>query len=336
MDYGFLKDKRILVTGGTGLIGYNLVHELLSQPVSKVFVTGRTLQKLQSTFESVRADERLILVQHNAADPIPDVVSGLDLVFHAAGPMERNIVQNYPVDVILPNILGTIHLLELLKKEKKESGKQGRMVIFSSVTVYNNISDADRSVGEEETNHAISLDAPSACYSESKRMSEVIARSYARQYGLDVVMARFSTVYGYTHNIPDTAFFEFVRKAVAGETIVLNGTGLPRRDNIFIGDAISGLLTLAGKGTSGEAYNVSSGGDLDNFAAVDEIAEVIARETASILNRPAVEVRTGGNAPRRAGLILDNAKLKALGWKPLVSMPEGINDTVRKYLEAKK
>lgn len=327
MDLKYFQDKRVLVTGGTGLIGYNLSKWLLNMPIAKLFVTGRSFSKLASTFNELR-DERLILVEHDAYAPIPTEINDIDFIFHAAGPMERDIVLNKPVNVVLPNIVGTINLLELLRQQKEERKRDSRIVIFSSVTVYNNGTDRDISVKETDTCEACSLDAPNSCYAESKRMSEVIAKSYFKQYGVDVVVARFSTVYGFTKNIPNTAFFEFIHKALAGESIALNGTGFPRRDNIYIDDAINGLLTIVCHGSGGESYNISSGGDLDNYAAVDEIAHVIAEVVSEISGKEAVEVITDEKQPRKPGLALDNSKLKSLGWNIQSSMREGIKMTI--------
>jgi nucleoside-diphosphate-sugar epimerase len=212
---------------------------------------------------------------------------------------------------------------------------QNRTVIFSSLTVYRNSTDVDFSASEEMTNNADTLDSTSACYSESKRMSEVIAKSYEKQFGLDVVIARFSTVFGYTKNIPDTAFYEFIRKAWNGETLVVNKAGLPRRDNIYMSDAISGLIDVALKGECGEAYNISSNGEHENFVSVDEIAQIISNAVAEIKGESAKEVKVGDGTPctnRIPGLLVNNMKLKSLGWNLQVSFKEGVKETIQRMM----
>ena len=329
--------KNILVTGATGLIGYNLVCRLLNEGVSTLYATGRSIKKLNSTFEDYSDKKNLVLLAHDAATSLPAEIKDIEYIFHAAGPMERDIVMNRPVDVILPNIIGSINCLEFLRKQEDETGKKGRMVMFSSVTVYDNPTKEDYVAQEDVTNYAISLDAPTACYAESKRMTEVIAKSYVRQYGIDAVIARFSTVYGFTKNIPNTAFFEFINCAKNGQDIVLKGNGMPRRDNIYVEDAINGLLLIALKGTSGESYNVSTNGDKDNFAAVDEIAEQITEVTASLLGKPSINViKPFHNEKRRPGLLLSNNKLKELGWKIDTPHKDGIKKTIERIIIAQK
>ena len=327
-----INNKRVLITGATGLIGVNLVDRLMATG-NTVFVTGRSKEKLERTFAEYGETGRLVAIQHDAADPIPVEISDIDYIFHAAGPMERDIVMNKPVSVVLPNVLGTINCLEFLRKQESEVGKKGRFIAFSSVTVYANPTDRDYVAYEDDTTHAISLDQPYACYAESKRMTEVITRSYQRQYGIDVVIARFSTLYGWCRNIPNTAFFEFINKALAGEDIVLNGFGIPRRDNIYVDDAINGLITIASKGASSEVYNISSNGDLGNFVAVDEIAQIIAEETAKIKGCDPVKVITPNpNATRKPALVLSNSKLKKLGWVVNFEQRIGVRTTIKKII----
>lgn len=325
-----LKNQRILITGATGLIGSNLAERLL-QDGNVLYVTGRNKKKLDLTFEEYLNSGQLYTIEHDASEPIPAVIKDIDFIFHAAGPMERDVVMNKPVSVIMPNILGTIHCLEFLKNQAEVTGKKGRMIVFSSVTVYANPTNEDYTAIESDTTHAIFLEQLYACYAESKRMAEVIAQSYRRQYGIDIVIARFSTVYGYCKNIPNTAFFEFIKKAISGEDIVLNGSGMPRRDNIYVDDAVEGLIVMAERGLSGEAYNISSNGDLGNFASVDEIALIITQEVSKLTGGREVKIITPSMySERNPGLKLSNYKLKELGFEIRYSHFSGVRETLIK------
>ena len=317
--------KTILVTGATGLIGSNLVDKLMTMKPAKVIVTGRNEKKLVSTFTDYVDKENFMIVQHDAANPIPVGVQGVDYIFHAAGPMEREIVLNKPVNVLLPNVLGLINLMEFLRNQEASTGIKARIIVFSSVTVYNNPGIDDYDAVESDTTHAVSLDAPTACYAESKRMSEVIARSYIKQYNVDAVIARFSTVYGPTKNVPDTAFYEFVRKSNNGEDIMVNSPAAPRRDNIYVDDAIEALICVALSGKTGEAYNISSGGELGNYAAVDEIAKVAAK----VAGKGTHVIYKTEEGAKKGGMTLNNNKLKSLGWSLRFSMEAGIAETIK-------
>ncbi len=318
------ENKTVLITGASGLIGSNLVDRLMQSDVAKLVVTGRSKSKLEKTFPEYVGNKVFQVIEQDASMPYPEEIKDVDYIFHAAGPMERNIVMNYPVSVILPNVLGTINTLEFLRKQEAETGRKGRAIIFSSVTVYNNPTKEDYVAVEDETNYAQSLDAPTACYSESKRMSEVIAKAYVKQFGVDAVIARFSTVYGPTRNVPDTAFYEFIKKSMAGEDIIVNSNAAPRRDNIYVDDAIAGLIALTLKGITGESYNISSNGELGNYAAVDEIAQIAAK----VANQGSVVNYKDKVDANKAGLIMENSKLKKLCWGIDYPMDEGILRTI--------
>lgn len=231
--------------------------------------------------------------------------------------------------MIRANTLGLVNCLELLKQQALRTGLRGRLVGFSSVTVYGNVEANDRCVTEKDTKISEGLETDRAAYAESKRMSEVIIQAYRKQYHIDAVIARLSTVYGDTYFRPETAFFEFMEKAAAGEDIILNSSEAGRRDNIFVDDAVDGLLTIAEKGLEGEVYNVSSNGELGNFAAVDEIAELVVHIANQQNPDRKIEVvfKNGRKNIRLPGVLLDNEKLKKLGWKLQTNMEQGLKDT---------
>ena len=325
--------KTVLITGATGLLGTHLVKKLLGYEDCKIIALGRNLQKLSEVFENYHGLGELKLMEGDVAEKMPQVDREIDFIFHAASPIAGDVIRNYPVSVIKPNILGTINCLEYLKKEKEEKGRNASMVVFSSATVYANLTEEDYCVSEKETSVADTLDAANAPYCESKRMAEVIARSYAKQYGVNVFIARFSYLYGYSKQAPNTAFYEFINKAVNGESLLLNSSSAPRRDNIFVDDAIDGLLCLCEKGNAGESYNISSGGDKGNFAAIDEIAHAIAASANKNVEGACVNVSFREKAERRKpGLMLANTKLKALGWSIGNSLEAGIEKTLKAYL----
>jgi len=166
-------------------------------------------------------------------------------------------------------------------------------------------------------------------------MVEVLSLAYAKQYSLDVVIARFAYVYGYTACKPNTAFYQFVDTALGGNDIVFRGAGFGRRDNIFIQDAVHGVMTIAEKGESSKIYNVSSGSDMNNFAAIDEMADLIAtcvNELVEPDNKILVIMPKTATNSRVGGIILDNSKLKSLGWKIETNLEDGIKNIIKAYM----
>lgn len=322
--------KTVLVTGASGLIGSNLVERLLLFSGIHVIALGRNIARMERVFRRQLRNPALKLMEHDVSVPLPPSLGVLDYVFHAAGPISGKIIRTEPVSVVSANLKGLVNCLDYLERQKSDSGCNGTLLVFSSATVYGNQHQEQVALGEQETMMAEVLDSPTAPYSESKRMVEVIARAYAAQYGLVVKIARFSYVYGYCEIAPATAFYEFIKKALNGEDLVFKQSGFARRDNIFIDDAVAGILHVCEHGTSGEAYNVSSNGEGGNFAAIDEIAAEISK-SANADGVRNVRVIVPNSNVRGVGFLLDNTRLANLGWQVSTSLSDGVRAVFDAY-----
>jgi len=249
----------------------------------------------------------------------------IDVVFHAASPTARDTIRDYPIEVIKPNVFGTKYILDGLVDQQKATGVKGRAVIFSSMAVYGLNPPADIVVSESDVMYFDSLEHRNASYAESKRMVELIAQAYVKQFGIDAVIVRPSGIYGNIMYPPETAFYEFIGKAISRQDIQIEANDIPKRDNIYIDDTISALLVILQHGKSGETYNISSGGDLKNYAALDEIAGMIANISNEIFaDKITMSYKSPANVPRKPGIFIKNDKLKALGWEVKTSLADGI------------
>lgn len=334
----YFNESTILVTGATGLIGSNLVHKLMEIGGIKVIANGRSQDKLQTIFEDYIDSPLFSTYAHDVSSPFELPNYNIDYIFHAASPLENKIIKNEPLNVINPNIFGTINCLNFLLNQYQNIGLKGRLILFSSVTVYANYSNENLIVKETDTNVTDKIENISASYSQSKRMSEVIANAYKKQYNSDIVSARLSTVYGDSKFKPETAFFEFIKNAISGEDISVNNPLVAKRDNIYVDDVINALLVLAEKGDSGDVYNVSSNNELGNFASVYDIAKAIVDITNQFrksknLNDIKLISPSRDLTKITPGLILDNSKLKTLGWNLKTSLSDGLYKTIMKNIE---
>lgn len=323
-----IEDSVVLVTGATGLIGSNLVERLLDLG-AYVIAVGRSKDKLEKCFALNPHYSRLNIIEHDMSQRLPDFKEKIDYIFHAASPIAGNIIKTNPVSVILPNLIGTLNCLDLLKNQEKKDGIRGRIIIFSSATVYG-MDNSSRTVFEDDTTLADSLDAINAPYSESKRMIEVLAKAYSKEYNVSTVIARLAYVYGYTYFMPNTAFYEFIQDALHGRDIVLNSNCAPKRDNIYVKDAVEGLLAIAQYGKDGESYNVSSNGDGNNYLAVDELAHIIASNAKYNIRVTFSNIVPGDRKP---GICQNNDKIKELGWTVKYNIQSGICETLQLYMK---
>lgn len=320
--HNIFKNKTVLVTGASGLIGSNLVNRIMQYEDVKMIVAGRNKTKLEKVFAKHLDNGRFYILEHDINNPIPESVGHIDYLYHAASPISGEIIQNEPVSVISTNLTGLLNCLNYLKTQEKP----GELIVFSSATVYGKSTEGDELAKESDTQIADSLDHPNAPYSESKRMIEVIARAYSKQYGINVKIARFSYVYGYTASAPKTAFYSFIAKAINKEDLVFQKSGFARRDNIYINDAIEGILYINEYGQLGEVYNVSACNDGGNFAAIDEMANIITEVADN-----GCKVVIAPSSDRAGGILLDNTKLKSLGWNIKTPLKEGIKETFNGY-----
>lgn len=329
--------KTVLITGATGLIGSNLVDRFMQIENVNVIALSHSKDKLNMVYSKYKNASNFQIVVQDVCDPLLKDMPPLDYVFHAAGSISRETIKNQPISIIRPNIFGTISLLEYLKRQKEEKGIIGKIVVFSSATVYGVPSGNIRSFGEKDTEFSEQLHSITAPYSEAKRMAEVISLAYYRQHQLDVMIVRPSYVYGFTPFAPNTAFYEFVRKVSMGEDIVLENPNAPKRDYIYIDDFVDGLITVATHGKIGETYNISSNGDYGNFASIHEIAHTIITE-ANLLIKTSKQLCIKYNTPPKEckeGVLLKNAKLKEFGWHITYPLEIGIRKTIEKYKRIK-
>ena len=328
----FYVRKTVIVTGASGLIGSHLIEQLMKIDGVYVIAMSRNEKKLKAIFGKYLLSSRLTILAHDISLPFPQIDRSVDFIFHAASPISGQSILESPVDVIEANIIGTKNCLEFLKNQQISTGIRGRLAVFSSATIYANEGERDRIVSEEETSIVDVLDAPSAPYSESKRMTEVLVKAYYKQYNVDSVIARCSYVYGYSYFAPNTAFYEFIDRACAGKNILIKNGNMAKRDNIYVDDVVEGMLYLGTYGESANSYNLSSGGEMGNFVAADEMAyiivETINREFGSNVE---IHYETAKCQSRKPGIILDNSKIKSLGWSPKTSIEQGILETIKKY-----
>ena len=327
MMYNNFENKNILITGATGLIGRFLTMYLLDEGAN-VYILGRDEKKIIDVFNESLNNSRFHYFITDISHAIPSMDFEVDYIFHAASPISGEFIKNKPVDTIMANINGTKNCLELLKKKQ-----HGRMIIFSSATVYGKY-DEDFLCDENSTNRADNLNSLQAPYSESKRMIEVMARAYSSQYNVDTVRARISYAYGFCVNPPKTAFYEFINLAMNSEDIILMNPNSSQRDNIYVEDVVEGLLLIAEKGITGEAYNISTGEY--GFCAMDKIAQLIIDSVhKSDIHSNSKLIFYTPLDKRLPGIMLDNSKIKALGWEPKYSIEEGIYKTVKDFLNLK-
>ena len=202
------------------------------------------------------------------------------------------------------------------------------MLLTSTFEVYGSIDDV--SSYREDMSGVIDQTVLRNGYPESKRCCELLLRSYADEYNVNAVIVRLPSVYGPTMLKSDSkAHAQFIKNALKHENIVLKSKGEQRRTYCYVVDAVSGILKVLFDGVKGEVYNISNENSVASIADVAHSCAEIAG-TKVIFDMPD-EIEAKGFS-RSKDCILDNTKLKSLGWSAQYSLHDGLMETIG-YLE---
>jgi dTDP-glucose 4,6-dehydratase len=312
---------RVVVTGGAGFIGSHYVRSLLGGRYPGMTDTTVTVvDKLTyagnlTNLESVAGSSRFSFIRADITDraAVDDVLAGADAVVHFAAEshVDRSIAG--AADFVLTNVLGTQTLLEASR-----TAGVGRFVHVSTDEVYGSIDS-----GSWPETHPLEPNSP---YSASKAGSDLIARAYARTYGIDVCVTRCSNNYG-PYQFPEKVIPLFVTNLLEGRPVPLYGDGGNVRDWLHVDDHCRGIQLVLEQGRSGEVYNIGGGTELSNRELTERLLEACGADWSRV---SLVPDRLGHD--RRYSV--DISKISAeLGYAPQVGFTEGLAATVRWYAE---
>lgn len=264
-----LHNSTVLVTGATGLIGSEIVLGFLAANRIKnlnirVVALVRNYKKAQEIFKNVLTRKELEIVVQDINDEISYEMD-VDYIIHcASNTSSENMLKN-PVDTILTNINGTKNALDFGVKKIVKS-----FVYLSSIEAYG-VLNKDGTIKEEELGY-LDLSSPRSSYPESKRMCENLCISYAKQFGINVKIARLTQTFGAGVNSDDKRVFaQFVRSIINNQDIILHTKGLSSKSYCYLTDACSAILCILLKGKSEEFYNIANPSTKKSIKAIAEM-----------------------------------------------------------------
>jgi dTDP-glucose 4,6-dehydratase len=308
----------LLVTGAAGFIGSNFVR-MVAQGRLKEFSGLKVLDKLtyaglEENLEGVSVIPSYAFIQGDICDPkqvraLLDEVDGV-INFAAESHVDRSILGS--VDFVQTNIVGVHVLLEAIRA----SGRNIRFLQVSTDEVYGSI----KSGSWTEDSPLL----PNSPYSASKASGELLARSYHRTHGVDVVITRCSNNYG-THHFPEKLIPLFITNLFEGKKVPLYGTGENVRDWLHVDDHCRGIYSVLMNGRSGEVYNIGGGRELTNNEITSLILEAIGARESSI---DYVEDRKGHDLRYSVDWTKIN---RELGYEPQVKFEDGLRETIQWY-----
>lgn len=339
------RSMNILVTGGAGFIGSNLVHHLLGHsehqvpfPVHQVINFDKlTYAGSLENLKNVRDDPRHVFIKGDIADShaVRRVFEDyeVDSVMHLAAESHVDRSIDRPDDFIRTNVMGTFTLLEefrrYLTNTPAEDTKKRIFLHVSTDEVFGSLAATD-SPFTEETPYA-----PNSPYSATKASSDHLARAWCQTYNLPVITTYCSNNYG-PFQFPEKLLPRMIRRASQDESLPVYGDGSHVRDWLHVSDHCHALALALARGEPGGTYAIGGQAERTNLQVVSAIVRTVQELAPTLSIRSAEELIAfvadrPGHDQRYA---VDSTRIRdELGWRPSHSFESGLRETVAWYLK---
>ena len=307
---------KTFVTGGAGFIGSNFINHVLglSKDYSVVNYDKLTYAGNLANLESVARNPQYTFIKGDICDAaaVEAAMDGCQTVVHFAAEshVDRSIYE--PAPVIQTNVTGTFVLLQIARKLNIK-----KFIHVSTDEVY-----GDMMPGAfADENSPLQ---PSSPYSASKAGSDLIVRSYVRTFDFPAVITRASNNYG-PFQFPEKFLPLMITNALDGKPLPIYGDGKQERDWLHVRDHCRGILAVLERGRIGEVYNIGGLDVLENLTLARRLLKATGK-TEALLSY--VKDRPGHD--RRYALRCDKIE-RELGWKPSISLEDGLRQTIDWY-----
>ena len=322
-------NKKVVVTGGLGFIGSNLIELLLEKKFKVINIDKATYSANFYNIKEFKKNKNYFFykVDINNKKRILNILKKHkpDGLFNLAAETHVDRSIDAPDVFIKSNILGVFNLLEAIKKYKTIK-KKFKMVHISTDEVYGDILNPNKRSKENDSYK------PSSPYSASKASADHLIMSYVRTFKLPIVISNCCNNYGPRQH-PEKLIPKVIFNIQNNLNIPVYAKGLNSREWIYVKDHSAALLTIFKKGIIGESYNVGSGKNLKNLEIVKTLLNLFKKEKKTIKSKIQFVKDRPGHDFRYA---LNSTKIrKKLGWKNNISIQKGLSNTINWYLNNK-
>lgn len=316
-----LNSAKFLITGATGLIGSTLVRCLLALNKDiQITCPIRNLKKVKAIYgeevETIRFIECDLLTYLNKLTE----EDGFKYIIHCASPTSGKYMTEHPVDTYMLAIDSTRAILEYARKVQTD------VVYVSSLEYYGQNFD-DAMITENMQGFVNSTDSRSS-YPLGKRAAEYLCVAYAKQFDVNVKVARLTQTFGAGVSADDNRVFaQFARSVIEGKNIVMHTKGESAKPYCYTIDCVSAILYILLKGEKGEAYNVAN---QETYISIKDMANFLCTHFNPQLKVVIEEHPEMGYAPVTK-LNLSTEKLKSLGWLPRYGLYEMFDRLIKSF-----
>ena len=319
--------RKIIVTGGLGFIGSNLIDLLISKNYFVINIDKVTYSSNFYNTKEHKKSKKYKFIKCDIGDrKLESIIYQIKPIgiFNLAAETHVDRSIDNPKNFIQSNILGTFNLLECFKKYSKKN--KSKLIHISTDEVYGDIL-----TGRSSENYPY---LPSSPYAASKASSDHLVSSYVRTYRIPAIITNCSNNYGPKQH-PEKLIPKLIYNILNNKPLPIYGKGKNSREWIFVKDHCEALLKVFIKGKIGEFYNIGSNKNLNNLEVTKEILKVSKNLTKLGKKVKILFVKDRPGHDKRYALNSNKIK-NTLNWKPKTSFRQGIKLTLDWYYKNKK
>lgn len=304
--------NRIVVTGGAGFIGANLCRKLLENEDNYVICMDNLYTGCESNIEELKDHKRFEFIKHNIIEPI-DIEC--DEIYNLACPASPPHYQKSPTYTTKTCVLGILNMLELATKN------DAKVMQFSTSEVY-----GDPIVHPQVESYWGNVNPVGirSCYDEGKRVAETLCFDYNREFGTKIKVIRIFNTYGPFMDTEDgRVISNMVIQALKGEDVTIYGDGTQTRSFCYVDDLVKGIIQMMDSADDFVGpVNLGNPGEF----TIRELADLVINMTASTSKIIYLPLPSDDPIKRKPDITLANEHLN--GWKPQISLVEGLEKTI--------
>jgi nucleoside-diphosphate-sugar epimerase len=335
-----IANKKILITGGAGFLGYYLVQTILDWnkrfPEQSIDLTiyDNFVRGFPEWLKTLEGNNHLTIITHDITNSLPEDIEAFQYIIHAASIASPTFYRKFPIETMDANVNGLRLLLDYANKQKQKNLPIQGFLFFSTSEIYGDPS--PENIPTPETyNGNVSCTGPRACYDESKRYGETLCVNFAENFDLPIKVARPFNNYGPGLKITDKRVIpDFAKDILANRNIVMFSNGSPTRTFCYIADAIVGYFKVLINGKKGEAYNIGiDRPEISIKVLADKIVSIASDQLGykgSVIQKNSEDKDYMVDNPNRRLPDISKAR-RDLGFDPQISLEDGLMRTLTWY-----